>query len=400
MLLFLSACVSAPEPASPASADPQLQASPTAPGSEPPEPARWLVAVWMDGDNNLERFIDDDIDELERAKVDGVNIVVQADRSPEHTEGGGDWTDTRRFEIVADTERGPVSPLIEELGEVDMGDGTELAAFLQWAWERYPADRVAVILWNHGGGFWIASDDTSRSKIFLHDGELNAALQPLVDLRGAPIDLVAFDACNMGEWEVAATLAGQVRVMTASQAWVDFEGYAYDAVFPELPQDADAAVLGDRLAYSAGVLNEELTHAAIDLEAIASVSSSVDALAAALLADPDGMEAFVRARQEARGLDQQWEDFWLDLGSFADALEAGASPDVAAAAQQLRQSLDASIIGNYRDERLAFASGLTIMADTSKPSWFERYGMGPWASTRWDELLVAVAEAELAYSMP
>lgn len=397
MLTFLLACIPTPQPSIDPSPDGTLSSGePTPTSPTTPKQGRWTVAVWMDGDNNLERYIDDDLDELERAKVDGINIAVQVDRIDGYSSGGGDWTGTRRYEIVEDTIPGPESVLAQDMGEIDMGDGAALADFLAWTNERYPADHFALVLWNHGGGFWIASDDTSsgHSRIYLHDGELNDALAGLVEARGERIDLVAFDACNMGEWEVAATLQDQVQVMTASQAWVGGGGYAYDAVFPTLPDDADAIALGDKLAYSAGVINEELTHAAINLALLPDVSDAVDQLAGALLADPEGLETFVRARADTRGLDQQWEEFWLDLGGFADRAVLSETSDVSLAAQHLRDVLDASIIGNYRSAPLSFASGLTIMAETSNPSWFERYGMGAWSDTRWDELLEAVAEAE------
>lgn len=397
MLTLLFACT--PEP--PAHESPDAEGSPQ--DSLPPlittppqvERARWTIAVWMDGDNNLERYIDDDINELERAKVDGIHIAVQVDRAEGYSQGGGDWTDTRRYEISADDESDIASPIVEELGEVDMGDGMALSEFLLWTEARYPADHFALVLWNHGGGFWIASDDSSPgSRIYLHDGELKGALDALIEARGDKIDLVAFDACNMGEWEVAATLQSQVKVMTASQAWVGGEGYAYDTALPSLSPSADAFELGDALAYSAGVTNNELTHAAVDLSRVPELSGAIDTLAQALLQSPEGLETFARARSETQGLDLQWDDFWLDLGGFADHAAKSDLQEIASAAEDVRAALDASLISNYRTEALSFASGLTIMAQTDRPSWFERYAMGPWSETHWNELLEAVSEAE------
>lgn len=359
------------------------------------DPVRaWTIAVWMDGDNDLEPAIPGDLDELERSATDGTTIVVQVDRAPGYTSADGDWTGTRRYEIVGSTDHGVGSPPIAELGEVDMGDGAALAEFLLWAHATYPAEHFAVVLWNHGAGFSIASDDTSGSSIDLHDGELTDALQPLVDARGEPIDVVAFDACNMGQWEVAETLIGQARVVTASEAFVSLRGYAYDEVFPALPSDADAADLGDRLAWSAGDFNRELTHAAISIDDVPALTRAIDALAGVYLADPARYTDFRRARAEARGADRQWEEFWLDLGSFADAASASTDPEIAAAASGVREALDVAVIGNYTDPRLGYASGLTILADTSHVSWLRRYGRGRWSDTRWDDLLVAIRGSE------
>jgi hypothetical protein len=373
-------------------------ASPTAvdPGEEPGTPGlpAWTVAVWMDGDNNLERLLPEDLDELERGVAPGVEVVVQIDRVPGHADGGGDWTGTRRYALVHDDAPGLASPMVADLGEVDMGSGAALAEFLLWAHEEHPAERFALVLWNHGGGFWIASDDTSGSKIRLDDGELTDALAPLNEARGVPLDVIAFDACNMGEWEVAEALSGSARVLAASQAWVDRGGYAYDAVLPSLAEgDLDAVGLGELLARSASD-NGELTHAAVDLDALPALSDAIDALSAAFLDDPARIDGFFAARDEARGLDLQWDEFWLDLGTFADAAALDPDPTVASAGAAVRGALDAAVFANYRAAPVSFASGLTIMADTSHPAWFDRYADGPWGWTRWSELLVAAAEAE------
>lgn len=364
--------------------------------TDPPavEPVPWTVAVWMAADNDLEPLVEGDLDELERAATEGFSIVVQADRIPGYDDFGGDWTDTRRIEIVPDVAPGPVSPVVEELGEVDMGDGHALAAFLEWVVERYPSERLAVVFWNHGAGFWIASDDTSDGdNLRIEDGELTTALSAAVEARGRPIDLVGFDACNMGEWEVGYALAEVADVMVASEAWVGYAGYAYDEVLPAIAPTADGAELGERLAWSAGEVNGELTHAAVDLVALGATSAAVDALALAWLDDPGGIDDFVRARDAARGVDRQWDEFWLDLGSLADNAASSALPEVAEAGLELREELDAAVLANYTQPRMSFASGLTVFTDTSEPHWIELYGRGPWADTHWDDIVTATHDA-------
>ena len=53
----------------------------------------------------------------------------------------------------------------------------------------------------------------------------------------------------------------------------------------------------------------------------------------------------------------------------------------------MRDRLDDAIIGRYANERLGWASGLTIFTDTSVGYRMSRYDEGPWADTSWDELL-------------
>ena len=355
----------------------------------------WTVLVWMDGDNNLESLVPGDLNELERAVGDDVRVLVQADRIPGYSRADGNWTGTRRYEMVADDTDAVVSPVVADLGEVDMGSADALADFLAWGEAYQPSERVALVLWNHGGGFWIASDDTSGTHISL-DGELESALMPLVETRGAPLDVVAFDACNMGQWETAVALRNTAQVAVASQAWVNGGGYAYDIAFPAAGGAADAWEMGDALARSAAVDNDELTHAAVDVAATAALTDAVDALATAFLDDPARLAIWSAARDDTQGLDRVWEDWWLDLGGFVDAVadRAADDPPLATAAGAVRTALDASVVANYTRPTLSFASGLTIFADTSLDRAVDHYADGPWAETAWDEVVAAAAADE------
>ncbi len=354
----------------------------------------WTVAVFMNGDNDIEPMVPKDLDELERAVTDDVHVVVQADRIPGYTDGDGDWTGTRRYALTADAAPGVASAPVAELGEVDMGSPEALADFLAWVVAEHPSDHLALVMWNHGGGYWISSDDTSGSRIDLTRGELDEALADTVAARGK-LDVLAFDACNMGQWETAYSVADEAQVLVASQAWVNFPGYAYDVAFPSLPADPTAAELGDALARSAIDPNGGHTHAALDLEGLGPLSQAVDDLGGAWLAMPDGLGAFGDVREAARGLDRQWDEYWLDLGDLADGGALVGDPAVASASAAVRDHLDEIVIGRYGDERHAWASGLTIFTDTSRERWIDQYERGPWAETRWDELLVTARDAGL-----
>ncbi|HNH49348.1 MAG TPA: clostripain-related cysteine peptidase, partial [Myxococcota bacterium] len=172
---------------------------------DPPEdsdaPAdTWTVLVYMDGDNDLESYVMHDLNELEEGgEGSGVRVLVQADRIEGYADNGGDWTGTRRYEIVGDQGNTMVSPLVEDMGELDMGDPQTLGDFLSWAREYAPAEHYALFLWNHGDSWTaranlIASDDTSGSWMSIAEGDLTAGLQAHVAEAG-PFDLIGFDAC-------------------------------------------------------------------------------------------------------------------------------------------------------------------------------------------------------------
>jgi len=97
-----------------------------------PEVRPWTVAIFMNGDNDLEEYVVHDLNELEAGDA-GANayVVVQADRIDGYDASDGDWTGARRYAVAHDDDDGTVtSPVVADLGEVDMGDPAVLAAVL------------------------------------------------------------------------------------------------------------------------------------------------------------------------------------------------------------------------------------------------------------------------------
>jgi hypothetical protein len=44
------------------------------------------------------------------------------------------------------------SPLLYQNDSLDMGDAKSLREFVDWGVQNFPADRYALVLWNHGSG--------------------------------------------------------------------------------------------------------------------------------------------------------------------------------------------------------------------------------------------------------
>jgi Clostripain family. len=108
--------------------------------------ARWTYMVYMAGDNNLSTAGDEDLKEMRQVgSSPNVNVLVQFDNAGNKG--------TRRYRI----QRGGINEKVEELGEMDSGDPIVLEDFIAWSYDNYPAERYALILWNHGGG-WEPSD--------------------------------------------------------------------------------------------------------------------------------------------------------------------------------------------------------------------------------------------------
>ena len=119
----------------------------------PAQAKEWTVLVYIAGDNDLGEFGLIDINEMEKVgSTEEVNIIVQFDGSEEYTpENAG----AKRYFIKKDDDDEKItSPILEDLGEVDMGSKKTFRDFVEWASMNYPADKTAIVLWNHGNGWY------------------------------------------------------------------------------------------------------------------------------------------------------------------------------------------------------------------------------------------------------
>lgn len=361
----------------------------------------WTFAVLMNGDNNLEDYVSHDLNELEQTgSSDGAYVVVEADRIPGYATDDGDWSGARRYLIAGDDKPHVVtSPVVEDLGEVDMGDPTVLAEFLAWTIANYPSDHLAVVLWDHGNS-WIgvSDDETSNSEMGVADGQLHAALAPTVAARG-PIDLVAFDGCNMATFEVAHSLRDQADVMSASEAWVGWNGLEYAQALALLRDDPaiDAASLAAATADDSVDIGDELTWSAVDLTAMDGVADGVDALAQALRDDTAEVFAFDGLRRKSRAADADLHDWYVDLPDLA-RVASERHGAVGAAGRDLTAALDGAVINARGSAPYRWTGGLTIFAatdDRRAVDYYSRAAGASWSqATAWDDLLIDVAATE------
>lgn len=191
----------------------------------------WTIMVYMDADNNLEKFAIKDIQEMMRAgSSDNLNIIVLIDRVPgesdESLPGLGNFLDSRVLRILPDD--------IEYLGswgEVNMGDPAVLSEFIEYAGTNFPARHYMLDIWNHGGGVsgvaWDDSNDNDNLKL----PELAEALED--GLSAASIgafDIIGFDACLMASVEVANAVEPYARFMLASEEVEPGHGWDYSSL--------------------------------------------------------------------------------------------------------------------------------------------------------------------------
>ena len=193
----------------------------------------WTIAIYMNGSDleseggeataNLQSLLSVDL-------PDSVNVLV-------YTGGTKMWQNdliSAKANQIWLAEDGGLK-LLETLDAKSIGESGTLAEFLTYTQRNYPADKKALVFWNHGGGsIWGFGAD----ELFNYDGltlaEMDTAMAAAYD--GQPYDLVGFDACLMASAETADVMAPYARYMVASEEVEPGGGWDYEKLFSALAQ--------------------------------------------------------------------------------------------------------------------------------------------------------------------
>lgn len=371
--------------------------------------AEWTIMVFLNADNNLEPFGIQDFREMATVgSTNEVNIIVQFDRNGGYATTVPQWQGACRFKIA----RGmPPDPSQAEavLGDTNMGSGTTLRQFVDWAMSNYPAKRYMLDIWNHGMGWRaqrlqkpsvagldlnrfvefrarqssreaarqgarlargavpaeavrtaipfdtvvpgtirsVSSDDTSGDFLF------NREIQD--SLAGLTLDLIGFDACLMATVETAYALRQRAKVMVGSEDLEPGAGWNYANWLGYLVANPtiDALDLGKTLVdsyrneYSGR--DEATTLSVIDLSRMDTLASSIDALSDQLITSSAmDLQAITKARLECDPFAPGYGFHCIDLAHFAGKVVTRATEQsLKVAAQGVVAEVNRSIVQNF-----------------------------------------------------
>ena len=90
---------------------------------------------------------------------------------------------------------------------LDMGDVCTLESFLELALYYAPAEHLMVSLWNHGGGPLSGIEVDENTENIISVPEYAAFAEALFKARGDKTDILGFDACLIGNLEIALNVA-------------------------------------------------------------------------------------------------------------------------------------------------------------------------------------------------
>ena len=256
--------------------------------SEPATTAQskeWTLAVFLNGDNNLDPFAAEDMDEMAKiGSSDWLNMVVLIDR-----ENG-----PASYNLI---EKGKITKL-KDAGELDMGNFKTMTGFAKWVVANYPAKHYILDIWNHGSG-WKAADKKVFRGISYDDqsgnhittAQLGTALQEIKATFGHNIDILNFDACLMQMAEVAFVCKDNVDYIVGSEETEPGKGTPYDDVFRNLTPGVTAETFAKAwvkafvASYQGGSQGkEDCTQSAIKGSAMGKVYDSMNGFAKAIMA--------------------------------------------------------------------------------------------------------------------
>ncbi len=299
----------------------------------------WTVVVFLNGDNDLNASADEDLKEMQSLTNDSkINVIVLYDSL-----GTGD-TVVYRIKRGGKEKLENVGTAIYSGNEADMGNAETLRKFGVWAIQNYPAKKYALVMWNHGGGWRngepdgrcrraaafkdFSTDETNESVITLANGAYANAIKAISAEAGKKLDLIGFDTCLMGMYEVAAVNAPYGDYLVASAESEPAYGWAYDVVMKALGKtpSMDAVTLGKTIVdayHDDRTINATL--ALFDLSEADNMTAKINTFASGLttaLSTPSAKNAVKSIRENTQHYDYSEH---VDLKHFATQIKNNTS---------------------------------------------------------------------------
>ena len=198
----------------------------------------WAVYWYLCG-SDLETnggFASTDLSEMMEVQLpENVNVVIQTGGAAAWQNENMDPTKLQRWLYNSEGLQ-----LLEEQETANMGDAGTLSDFLSFANSNYPADKIAVTFWNHGGGSVSgAAFDELHTLDSLDLAEMYQAFDAVwpANKENPALELVGFDTCLMATVDVAALFQNFSKYLVASEEVEPGNGWLYSGWLGELAKN-------------------------------------------------------------------------------------------------------------------------------------------------------------------
>ncbi len=381
----------------------------------------WTIIVYADADDEiLEGDVWFDVNEMELVGSNAqMNIVVQLDRAQGAFDGDSDWTDTRRYLVTQDNDVNVItSPVVENIGEADMGNPQTLVDFVTWSIQKYPAKKYMLIMSDHGAGWANGFSDLSSGNTLSLPEITNSIAQIQQAMGGQKFEVLGFDACLMGMMEVYGSLYPYSNYMIASEEVIPATGWSYTAWLQRLAQNPsvsgreaaqfivssyiieDTALTMTRSVEEISQIESDTTLSAIDSARVPELISAFNQFIATLA--NVNQEWVAQGREYTRSyytiFDESLPSPFIDLINFAEIMATTNDPAIMQANEQLRIAAGNAIVAEKHGSGMAGSYGISIhfpISDIYQFTEFSndaplRYGIDAASfleQSSWDEFL-------------
>lgn len=334
-------------------------------------PKTWTFLIYLNGDNSLDSYGKLNILDMEKVgSNDKVNIVVQ-------------WASlqankTVRLLVLKSTNPNKVtSPIIENMGVVDMGSYKNLEDFIAWGVKNYPAEHYFINVWNHGSGWHAMSANAVRSSDHLMGDiswddntghsistiQLGQVMDYAAKLIGHKVDIYGSDACLMAMAEIADQMKNSVEYYVGSQEVEPGAGWPYTPILSRweaLPDESSDAIAKILVEEYVNAYDSRATMSAFNLNYLETFNQSVKKLSDELLAlNPADRATELSIAKRVRR---------FDMNDYADLM------DFVAKLKSSSLKIDHSTLNQV----LASSKALVIANAASQPKYKNAHGISIW----------------------
>ena len=209
--------------------------------------AKYTVLLYLCGstleydsdDKDLYGAASDDMGEILSASgtyKSDVNFVIETGGSQKWASTYGVSKDKLEVRHVSGNSYAKDSPSTIT-SQANMGEASTLQTFLEYGLSTYPADKTALILWDHGGAMTGVCCDDNYSMECLTAAEVKSAVSGALSnsgMSGQKLEWIGYDACLMAVADIASVNADYFNYMVASQESEPGDGWDYESWVPTL----------------------------------------------------------------------------------------------------------------------------------------------------------------------
>ncbi len=298
-----------------------------------------------------------DLNEMLHASISNqVNVIVE-------TGGTARWQNSvvknntnQRYQVTS----AGLRLLQDNLGRRPMTDPNTLEDFISYAAANFPANRYALIFWDHGGG---SLSGFGYDQLFPNSGSMTISqIHSALEGAGVKFDFIGFDACLMATLETAYMLNYHADYMIASEETEPGIGWYYTNWISKLSAntsmdtvDIGKLIIDDFISTCRKIVPREITTLSIiDLVALNNIVD--DPFKQFATSIDEQLNSDYMIVSNARGDSREFNRSRLDQVDLIDLAQNIGSPEALALVGALQQAIKY----NRTSENISKAHGVSI----------------------------------------